>query len=107
MKLFIIAGVTAPWDEREIEETIDSLTAKLQDDKKEKAEKLKAWLKTATDEVGDSLVTVDSALLQGVPHEIVHGTHLSIIRNISRDSRRTPPGVPIILKLLEEGGGGL
>jgi pimeloyl-ACP methyl ester carboxylesterase len=49
---------------------------------------------------GDGLVSVASARLDGVPLIEVSGTHLSMIRNVSRDSQRVPPAVPVILRLL-------
>ena len=51
--------------------------------------------------LGDGLVTVESTRLKGVPHRTVDGTHLSMIRNITRDSPRTPPAVPIIIDYLK------
>jgi hypothetical protein len=49
-------------------------------------------------------VTVESTRLPGVPHRTVDGTHLSMIRNISSDSRRMPPAVPIIVEQLKRQG---
>jgi hypothetical protein len=54
-----------------------------------------------TDGLGDGLVTVESTRLAGVPHRTVDGTHLSMIRNITSDSRRIPPAVPIIVERLK------
>jgi hypothetical protein len=51
--------------------------------------------------LGDGLVTVESTRLAGVPHRTVDGTHLSMIRNITSDSRRIPPAVPIIVERLK------
>jgi hypothetical protein len=50
--------------------------------------------------LGDGLVTVESTRLEGVPHRTVDGTHLSMIRNITSDSRRIPPAVPIVVDQL-------
>ena len=52
--------------------------------------------------LGDGLVSLESASLPAVPLDRVSGNHLSIIRNLSADSRRVPPAVPIILRLLRE-----
>ena len=52
--------------------------------------------------VGDGLVTVESTRLKGVPHQTVDGTHLSMIRNITKSSRRIPPAVPIIVNRLRK-----
>ena len=53
------------------------------------------------EDIGDTLVSLDSAMLEGVPFEIVPGNHLSIIRNVSETSQRVPPAIPVITKLLE------
>jgi hypothetical protein len=54
-----------------------------------------------TQGLGDGLVTVESTRLEGVPHRTVDGTHLSMIRNITSDSRRVPPAVPLIIDQLK------
>ncbi len=53
-------------------------------------------------EIGDTLVSLNSAKLEGVPFEIVSGNHLSIIRNITQSSTRTPPAIPVITGLLQQ-----
>lgn len=50
--------------------------------------------------LGDGLVSLDSAALEGVPLYKVTGTHLSIIRNVFKSSQRVPPAIPLIEKLL-------
>ncbi|NIO09463.1 MAG: hypothetical protein GTO40_16245, partial [Deltaproteobacteria bacterium] len=52
--------------------------------------------------LGDGLVTVESTRLEGVPHRTVDGTHLSMIRNITSESRRIPPAVPVIVDYLKK-----
>jgi pimeloyl-ACP methyl ester carboxylesterase len=52
--------------------------------------------------LGDGLVSLDSAALEGVPLHRVTGTHLSIIRNVFKSSQRIPPAIPLIEKLLTE-----
>ena len=54
--------------------------------------------------LGDGLVSVESTRLDGVPHQTVDGTHLSMIRNITAGSQRIPPAVPIIVDRLKEEG---
>jgi len=51
---------------------------------------------------GDMLVSLSSAKLVGVPFYRVSGNHLSIIRNVSKNSERIPPAVPLVLRLLKE-----
>jgi hypothetical protein len=48
-----------------------------------------------------AVVTVESTRLEGVLHRTVDGTHLSMIRNITKGSPRIPPAVPIILNRLK------
>ena len=52
--------------------------------------------------LGDGLVTVESARLDGVPLEIVNGNHLTILRNIISTNETTPPAIPLILDKLEK-----
>ena len=53
------------------------------------------------EDIGDTLVSLDSAMLEGVPFKIVTGNHLSIIRNVTESSQRIPTGIPVITKLIE------
>ena len=53
--------------------------------------------------LGDGLVTVESTRLEGVPHRTVVGNHLSMIRNVTKNSRRIPPAVPIVVDRLKRG----
>ena len=53
-----------------------------------------------TDGLGDGLVTVESTRLKGIPHLTVEGTHMTMIRNFTPNSPRTPPAVPAILERL-------
>lgn len=53
--------------------------------------------------LGDGLVSLESATLEGVPLYRVEGTHLSIVRNLDAASERVPPAIPIVLDLLAEG----
>ncbi len=49
---------------------------------------------------GDGLVSVSSARLDHIPFFTVPGNHLTIVRNISKDSTRVPPAVPLVIRLL-------
>jgi pimeloyl-ACP methyl ester carboxylesterase len=53
-------------------------------------------------QLGDGLVSLDSAALAGVPLYKVTGTHLTIIRNVFKNSQRVPPAIPLIDKLLRQ-----
>jgi pimeloyl-ACP methyl ester carboxylesterase len=53
--------------------------------------------------LGDGLVSVNSARLDGVPLIRVPGNHFTMIRNLIRSSTRIPPAVPVILDLMKAG----
>ena len=52
--------------------------------------------------LGDGLVTIESTKLPDARFYQITGTHLSIIRNIFKDSQRVPPAIPLIIELLGE-----
>jgi hypothetical protein len=99
--MLIIAGVTSPWNETDINRWVDDLRQKVSDERQKWVNELGENMIALTDGLGDGLVTVESTRLAGVPHRTVDGTHLSMIRNITSDSRRIPPAVPIIVERLK------
>jgi hypothetical protein len=99
--MMIIAGVTSPWSENDINRWVGDLRQKVSEDKQKWVDELGKNMIALTHGLGDGLVTVESARLEGVPHRTVDGTHLSMIRNITSDSRRIPPAVPIIIDQLK------
>jgi pimeloyl-ACP methyl ester carboxylesterase len=98
--MLVIAGVMSTWDTEDIEKILHKIKIQLPDNTHEAVAKMGDLLNSMTRGLGDGLVSVDSARLDGVPLRIVQGTHLSIIRNISVNSRRIPPAVPIIVEYL-------
>ena len=40
--------------------------------------------------------------IDGVEHQLVSGTHLSMIRNVTAQNSRVPPAVPLIVEFLGE-----
>jgi hypothetical protein len=100
--LFIIAGITSPWNESDIHRWLAKLRSKLPDDQQKRLDELGQYMISMTHALGDGLVTVESALLEGVPLQNVNGTHLSMIRNITQGSQRIPPSVPIIVERLKK-----
>ena len=102
VRMQVIAGVMSPRDREEIMAMARRLEEKLPDAAREAVRELSENLIALLEQVGDGLVSVASARLQGVPLQTVAGTHLSIIRNLSVDSRRVPPAVPLITKQLRE-----
>ena len=97
----IIAGITSPWSEQDIQRQSTVLAEKVPANYREDVNTLGEYLVSMTHGLGDGLVTVESTRLDNVPHVQVSGTHLTMIRNISADSGRIPPAVPIILDWLE------
>ena len=96
----IIAGVTSPWDQEELAGLLDDYSEKLPGISSQGLETVKSAAASMTDGLGDGLVSVESTRLPGVPHITVQGTHLSMIRNLTSDSERMPPAIPIILQHL-------
>ena len=95
--MLVIAGIATPWRDTEIETLADSLQEHAPESMHPIITDLQDILRSMTHGLGDGLVTVDSARLEGVPLVTVSGTHLSIIRNLSESSDRLPPAIPIII----------
>ncbi len=65
-----------------------------------------SMLDAAIEGLGDGVVTIDSARLEGVDDfVVVEGNHISMIANLSRSSDRTPPAIKLILDRLGQDGG--
>jgi len=101
--MFIIAGITSPWQEDDINGMVDDVRKEVPEDQQELVNDIGEYLIEMTHGLGDGLVTVESARLEGIPLRTVEGTHLSMIRNITTSSRRIPPAVPIIIEYLKKG----
>jgi hypothetical protein len=100
--MLIIAGITSPWSEKDIDRWVDNLRENVSDDKQKWVDEFGENMIALTHGLGDGLVSVESTRLGGVPHRTVDGTHLSMIRNITSGSRRIPPAVPIIVDQLKK-----
>jgi pimeloyl-ACP methyl ester carboxylesterase len=101
--MLIIAGITSPWNENDINRWVSNVRQKVSADQQEWVDDLGENMIAMTHGLGDGLVTVESARLEGVPLRTVDGTHLSMIRNITKGSHRIPPAVPIIVDRLKRG----
>ncbi|MDJ0896457.1 MAG: alpha/beta fold hydrolase [Alphaproteobacteria bacterium] len=100
LDMLVIAGLASPWNSSEIED-LRQTSERTSDPRR--ADQPNHWnraLSSVTDGLGDGLVAVDSARLDGVPHLTVSGNHLSMIRNSLADSPRVPPSVPVVLENL-------
>jgi pimeloyl-ACP methyl ester carboxylesterase len=102
VEMLIIAGIASPWSEGDIESWIDEQRQDASEDRADTLDELRAGLVSLTQGVGDGLVSVESSRLEGVEHQTVDGTHLSMIRTFTSDSERIPPAVPIIVDRLSE-----
>jgi pimeloyl-ACP methyl ester carboxylesterase len=101
VEMLIIAGVTSPWNESDINRWVDDLRQKVPDEHQKWVDEFGKKMIALTHGLGDGLVTVESTRLEGLPHRTVDGTHLSMIRNITSGSGRIPPAVPIIVERLK------
>jgi pimeloyl-ACP methyl ester carboxylesterase len=100
--MLVIAGITSPWNEADINSWMSDLRQKVPDDQQKYVDALGRNLISMTHGLGDGLVTVESTRLEGVPHRTVEGTHLTMIRNISAGSERIPPAVPVVVDQLKK-----
>ena len=101
--MLIIAGITSPWQEDDINNMVTDVRKEVPEDQQELVNDIGKYLIEMTHGLGDGLVTLESARLEGVPLRTVEGTHLSMIRNVTTSSIRTPPAVPIIIEHLGKG----
>ena len=99
-----LAGVASPWDDDALKNFIQAVRGKLPEEAQTVVAEFQDFLESAANGLGDGLVTVESARLAGIPFQTLPGTHLSVIRNITKDSRRIPPAVPLIIEQLKRGG---
>jgi len=101
VKMAVIAGMMGKGESADIENYIEGLKSRLPENMHYLAVQAEDLLNSMAAGVGDGLVSVDSAKLEGIPLNVVPGTHLSIIRNVRENSDRMPPAIPIILKYLK------
>jgi pimeloyl-ACP methyl ester carboxylesterase len=100
--MLIIAGVITPWEQGDIERFLSSARERSAAKGQAILGELEVFLKSMSNGLGDGLVTVESTRLFGIEHRTVRGTHLSMIRNVSKDSNRIPPAIPLIVQFLEQ-----
>ncbi len=102
VRMLVIAGVMSPKQKQEIEALARRMDTQLPEATRDLTRKLKEGLIAMAEQVGDGAVSVESARLPGIPLVTVPGTHLSIIRNLTARSQRTPPAIPVIMQMLAE-----
>lgn len=101
VEMMVVAGIASPWSGDDIESWAYSLKDRFPQSAGPVIDDLESMLLSMTHGLGDGLVTLASARLEGVPLVTVSGNHLSMIRNISESSSRIPPAIPVILNRLE------
>ncbi|MFC1859474.1 esterase/lipase family protein [Thermodesulfobacteriota bacterium] len=102
VNMSVIAGLASPLKTEEINSFISSLDQMLPENTSKKIGEFQGFLNSVTHSLGDGLVTVDSTRLDGIPHQTVSGNHLTMIRNVSKNSERIPPAVPLIVEQLKK-----
>jgi triacylglycerol esterase/lipase EstA (alpha/beta hydrolase family) len=102
VELMVIAGIASPWSERQIDRFIAGIQHRLPAESESMLMDLKRSLASLTNNLGDGLVTVESTRLEGALHRMVKGSHASMIRNLTPNSERVPPSVPIIVDFLQQ-----
>jgi pimeloyl-ACP methyl ester carboxylesterase len=100
VRMSVIAGVMSSTDAGDLERMADKLKQTLPESARDSVEQMENALNSVAHVLGDGIVPVQSAELDGIPLHVVSGTHLSIIRNITEGSQRIPPAVPIIMDYL-------
>ena len=98
--MLVIAGITAPWNEDDINLWFGHINEQAKADQGLELEKVGELIKSMSNGLGDGLVTLESARLDNIALITVKGTHLSMIRNISPDDDRIPPAVPLVVEKL-------
>jgi len=103
VRLHVIAGILSPWNKTDIQAFARGLEDRLPGGNHQGVKGLEKALNTINNTVGDGLVTVESAGLDKIPLTRVHGSHLTMIRNLTKESKRMPPAIPVIIEILGNG----
>lgn len=101
LRMEVIAGVIDPLTSESIQQSGVGFLEARSGRTEEQELGILRFLDSMAFKLGDGLVPVESAKLDGYPLSIVSGTHLSIIRNLSGKSERVPPAIPVVLDYLE------
>lgn len=102
LPMTIIAGNSSPVTSDQLTRVKPLIRQKLGPQATQPAEDIIDSLAEVAEGIGDGLVSLESARLEGVEDfVIVSGNHLSMIRNLSQSSERIPPAVPIVLERLD------
>ena len=102
VRMLSIAGDVSPWAGMDFERPEDHSPGSPPAAGQQVLVDLGVLLKSMSDGSGDGLVSVRSTRLDGIPHRTVRGTHLTVIRNVTKGSSRVPPAIPLITEFLEQ-----
>ncbi len=102
VQMLSIAGDVSPWAGMNFEHPADHAPGSPPAAGQQVLMDLGVLLKSMSDGSGDGLVSVRSTRLDGIPHRTVRGTHLTVIRNLTKGSSRVPPAIPLITEFLEQ-----
>jgi hypothetical protein len=91
-RLTVIAAELSKYDRERVSGLVEEESALVE---------AQALLAEVSASVGDGLVSVASARLDGADFHLVEGNHMSMIRNVLESSQRVPPAVPLVVRLLQ------
>lgn len=99
VRLTSLAGIASPLTKDRLDSMVGTWSRTLPDSCRPMVTDLRDELLKLTVGIGDGVVPLASTRLEGVKdHVTVNGNHLSMIRNVTKHSKRVPPGVPVILE---------
>ena len=100
----IIAGDLSPVTQPRVASLMEWLGEHLSSEQwNEAASQTAAAVDELISGLGDGLVTIESARLEGVEDfVVVPGNHVTMIRNFTERSQRTPPAIPIVLDRIQQ-----
>ena len=102
VQMLIIAGDVSPWAGMDFDQIDDRAPGTPPAAGQQMLAGLGVLLESMSNGSGDGLISVESTRLDGIPHHIVRGTHLTVIRNVTKGSDRIPPAVPLVADFLEQ-----
>jgi pimeloyl-ACP methyl ester carboxylesterase len=95
-ELIVIAAALGQHEIDTFKSRLPAIQDRLPENSREAVSKFFSFVEKRAHELGDGLVPVTSARLEGAEFHLVEGNHQSMIRNILESSDRVPPAFPII-----------
>jgi len=100
-RMLVVAGIMSPFEQGETVAFLHGLRAMVPEPV-QPPPGLELLVGKVIGQLGDGLVSVESARLPDVPLIQVQGTHVTIIRNLGGSTSRVPPAIPVVLRELEQ-----